>query len=622
LGETAHVASIELGPAQPLPTRESRAEPSLRLLPVAVWLGGIVVLSATVRLAIAAATPAPWILPDELVYSELARSFAETAQFAVRGDPWSSWSFGPLYPILIAPLYEVATPATAYLLAKMVNCMLFSTAAVPAYFLSRRVLTRNAALLLAAGTVLVPSAVYTSKVMTESLAYPLFLVATLAIVRALEAPTWSRQLEAAAAIGAAALARGQLVVLWPAFLATLLLVTLLDQRDSGRTIELRALRSRLASYRTTWLITLAGVVAGVVASTTGFSDDVAGGHGEAFAGVPFSALAASFLYHIAELDLYLGMLPFAATAIVCTLAFRRGAQDRGLRILCALTISVTVLLAAAAARYLVSVYRDVPDDYPVVFDRYMFYAAPLFFIAFLVWLERGLPRPSGRRVVWIGGLAAALPLILPYADLLTGRTWGANSSSVGLVPWGILRSLTDTLFAVYAALVIGGACLAYVFVRSDSGRRLLFFAAANLVIVNLLAQAGNSSVAHRALRLGVGASSERGWIDDAVGKSANVDVLWSGLRTRGARGWHPIWQNEFFNGSIGRVYHLHEPMLYALPSRRLEAVRGALYLPGGERFVAQYVLTDAATPVVGERIAANEATRMVLYRVDGPVRLR
>src|SRR5207249_46266 len=140
----------------------------------------------------------------------------------------------------------------------------------------------------------------------------LFLVAVLAIVRAVEARTWRRELEATAAIALAVLARGQLVVLFPAFVLTLLAVTLLDQRDTGRRTDLRRLRAALAAYRTTWVIALVGATAIVVASMTGLSDHLAGGHGEAFAGVPVSALAASFFYHIAELDLYLGMLPFAA----------------------------------------------------------------------------------------------------------------------------------------------------------------------------------------------------------------------------------------------------------------------------------------------------------------------
>ena len=42
----------------------------------AVWLALIVGLSTIVRVAIGLGVPSPWILPDEILYSDLARSIA------------------------------------------------------------------------------------------------------------------------------------------------------------------------------------------------------------------------------------------------------------------------------------------------------------------------------------------------------------------------------------------------------------------------------------------------------------------------------------------------------------------------------------------------------------------
>ena len=42
----------------------------------AAWLGLLVAASTVVRGAVGARVPTPWILPDELVYSELAKSIA------------------------------------------------------------------------------------------------------------------------------------------------------------------------------------------------------------------------------------------------------------------------------------------------------------------------------------------------------------------------------------------------------------------------------------------------------------------------------------------------------------------------------------------------------------------
>ena len=45
-------------------------------LPAWVWLAAIVTLSILVRLALARRMVAPWIMVDELIYSELAKSAA------------------------------------------------------------------------------------------------------------------------------------------------------------------------------------------------------------------------------------------------------------------------------------------------------------------------------------------------------------------------------------------------------------------------------------------------------------------------------------------------------------------------------------------------------------------
>jgi len=600
----------------------ARARTAAGRLPAAVILLGIVVMSATLRLVVAAQSAAPWIVPDELVYSHLARSFAATGHFAIRGQPFSAWSFGPLYPVVISPLYRIADPMTAYFLVKLLNCLLFSLAAVPAYLLARRFLTRQRALILSALAVFIPSAVYTSKVMTESLAYPLFLLAVLGIVRALDSPSHSREASAVAAIAMATLARGQLIVLLPAFGLTAVILAVLDERDAGSGRDLRKILRRLAVHRVVWISSIALAASLLATSLLGLSGEVAGGHGEAFAGVSAVQLLESIAFHIAQLDLYLGVLPFAAMTVICAFAFRRGSGDRSLRILCALTITTTALLAAAAARYLLAVYATAPDPYIRVYDRYEFYVVPLFLIVFFVWLQRDLPRPGGKVTPLIGIAAGGLIAILPYAHLLNGREWGTSSSSVALVPLAIVRQLTGTTVAVYAVVLVGAACLAHAFAYSTNARSLLLLIVVSFAVLNLSVQAGNSGVSQRALRAGIGNQTARDWVDQAVGGRGQVAAIWSGVRGRGWKGWYTIWENEFFNASVGKVYDLREPMRYKLPSVQLHRSGLALFLPNGNKFVAKYVLTDMRTPVIGVRIATDAATGMVLYRVDGPVRLR
>src|SRR4029453_9716385 len=152
---------------QPLPyeggSQLKDAERALSRIPVAVWLLGIVALSALFRYWLARSSPTPWIMPDEYIYAELSRSLADTGHFSVNGAAMATWSYGPLYPLLIAPAWSLTGSATtASAPIQLINSILMSTAAVSAYYLGRRVLHKQLSFFLALLTVLVPSMVYSS----------------------------------------------------------------------------------------------------------------------------------------------------------------------------------------------------------------------------------------------------------------------------------------------------------------------------------------------------------------------------------------------------------------------------------------------------------------------------
>ena len=72
-------------------------------VPAWVWLAGIVALSIVIRVALARRMVAPWIMVDELVYSELAKSFAAGREFLLREV--TSTGYGFVYPVLISPAW-------------------------------------------------------------------------------------------------------------------------------------------------------------------------------------------------------------------------------------------------------------------------------------------------------------------------------------------------------------------------------------------------------------------------------------------------------------------------------------------------------------------------------------
>ena len=196
----------------------------VRAVPAWAWLTGIVVVSAALRYVLGRRMLAPWIMVDELIYSELAKSFAAHGHFLIRDQPAGA-SYGFVFPVLISPAYRLfASVPDAYAAAKAIGSVLMSLAAVPAYFLARRVLERPLALVAAALSVAIPSMLYTGTLMTENAFYPVFLCVALVLVRMLERPTARNQLGVLALCIVAYETRQQALALFPAVLTAPLLL--------------------------------------------------------------------------------------------------------------------------------------------------------------------------------------------------------------------------------------------------------------------------------------------------------------------------------------------------------------------------------------------------------------
>ena len=193
------------GPLQRALPRRLRSNPQL----TAIVVGGAVfnrLLAIPIR--------SPRIFGDELIYWQLARGFAWTGHFTVRGG--ATPRYGVVYPALVALAQRIGGDQTsAYAVAQGLNAVIFSLTAIPVYAIAARVLPRRQALLAAGLAVVVPSCVLTSAIMTENAFYPVFATSALLMLRALERPSAARQLLVAASVGVAFLVRAQAVVLLP-----------------------------------------------------------------------------------------------------------------------------------------------------------------------------------------------------------------------------------------------------------------------------------------------------------------------------------------------------------------------------------------------------------------------
>jgi glycosyltransferase involved in cell wall biosynthesis len=589
--------------------RNGRPEPSppiprsrLARIPPWVWLTALVVFSAVFRYGLSRRVVAPWIMVDELIYSELAKSFAATGHFLIRDVHHGA--YGAVYPLLIAPAWRVfSSVPDAYAAAKTIGSVLMSLTAIPVYFIARRLLSPLWSLLAAALAIAVPSMMYTGTLMTETVFYPVFACVALALVLALERPTVTRQLVLLATCLLAFLTRSQAIVLIPAIATAPLLLAWLDRRRLVRVVnEFRALYAVLA------VAVLGALVVELARGKSPF--DVLGsysttGHADYHPGQVLKWL----LYHTSELDLYLGIVPFAAVLLLTALA---RSLDRPLRVFLAATLPLTAWLLLEVAAFASALS-------PRVEERNMFYVAPLFFIALLAWIERGMPRPA-RAAAVAAVVAAALPGALPYHQLI-GTS--AEADTLALLPLWWIQETFVSPNTIGIIVVVAAAVQSLVFLTISPRYALVLPA---LVLAWFaFATERIERFDHGFPKASVGAlfqgmtTSRRDWIDAAVGRDASVAFVYSGRDP--TQQPLPLWENEFFNRSVGPVYDLKQPSMGGLPETHVtHRADGVLLLPSGAPVRSRYVLTDTSVPLAGKVIGIDEVRGTVLRRTpDGLV---
>jgi hypothetical protein len=583
-------------------------------VPAWVWLSLLVAISAVIRSTLAFRDPAPWIFQDELLYSELAKSFAATGHFAIRENAGAG-GFGIVYPALISPAWALfkKVPA-AYDAAKAINAVTMSLAAVPVYLLARRLVGRGLALAAAVLVLALPGMVYTSTIMTENAFFPVFLFWVLALVLALERPTAVRQVAVVLLTFVAYETRNQAAVLVPALVTAIVLVILFEAWDDDRRFAVAVAR-RAAAFGVTWAALAVGI-GGYLAFEIGskgktLSNALLGGYSVLTeSSYSVHETARWFLYHAGELDFAVGVLPFAAFIVLVVAALRRRPRTREARIFAAVALSASVWLLLEVAAFATTGYGQQ------IQERNLFYLEPLFLIALVAWAAGVLPRSP--RLTGAGALiAAALPGVVPYSSFL-GPNEVANA--FGLLPLWRAVSRGDVapshLTEVIVLAALAGGLLFLLLPRRLAlvapAVVLLYLAAVNSPVV------GKTRLTSLESRHG-GVQAPRDWIDRAVGTKPRVAAIWTGAP---GLNFVTLWDNEFFNRSVGTVYNLHGPP-DGLPQETItiDPRDGVARDLRGKIIRAQYVLTDKSLKVAGQTIATDPGLGMALYRVAGPVRL-
>lgn len=563
-----------------------------RRVPVWAWLAGIVVVSAVFRGWLGSRMPAPFIFTDELQFQENARSLAGGGWLRVRGEPFGIASV--LYPLTIAPAYALFDSLPdAYAAARSINAVVMSLAAVPAYLLARRVLPAGLSIGAAVLAVALPSLAYTGTIMSENVFYPAFLLAAWALVRALETPSIANQAVLLGACGVGVLARVQGLALGLAAVTAPLLLGAIARRS-------------LRPFAPLYGVVGAGavLVVAVQLARGGSLSSLFGAYkvvGEESYDV-VDVLRFLF-WHVAELDLYVGVFPLAAFIL---LVARARTLEPAAQAFVAASLALAgwtlVVVAAFASRF-----ADAIEE------RNMFVVAPLLLTGLLVWVDRGAPRPRALGIA-AAAVAAILPALIPFERFLQLKV---RSDTLMIVPlWNLQDSITLPRLdeAVLAAGLAAGVLFVLVprrWAPALPAAVLAYFALATQPI-----QAGPHGMelaAAGALFDGIRVP-QRDWIDRAVPDDAEVAALWTGLPHR-----FTVNQNEFFSRSVGPVYTLGGPMPGGLPETVVttDEQTGEIRREDGSVVRAEYAVADGSVALDGTPIARDEWLGLTLYRTNG-----
>jgi hypothetical protein len=571
-------------------TADSAAQPGRRLQ-LRAWpqLTAVVVGGAVFNGLLAVPIRSPRIFGDELIYWQLARGFAWTGHFTVRGG--AAPRYGVVYPALLGLVQRLGSDQTsAYALAQGLNAVIFSLTAVPVYFIAARVLQRRYALLAALLAVVLPSCVLTSTIMTENAFYPLFVTSALLMLRALERPSAARQLLVAASTGAAFLVRAQAVVLLPSYLLAAVLLAVTTSRGRWPSALAASLRQQAPTIA---ILALAGVAGSAIRgrSTLG----------------PYHVLVTSYglrpfvhwgLANLADIELYLGVIPLAAFGILLVQAFSSADMSAELRRLVLLTACLGAGLFVTVAALSAS-----PYGLGRTHERNLFYLAPLVLISFFAWLDAGLPRPRGTATV-VAVALVLLPLTIPVSAL------GSSGEDGLALVWWEDRG-TPPRHAI-AEMVLVAAVAAAVFLLSRRPTVMLGICLAALTIVLV---AGERHAA-RSVAAGRVTWRDAAWIDRAVGPDARVAALWGVTKADFQYSRiKELWADEFFNRSVRDVASADGPLPDGLPVEKLR-IRSNGCLEAAFPWTPQYALVETERPLTAPVVRISPSKRAVLYRLD------
>lgn len=479
---------------------------------------------------------------DELRYERLAATIARTHSLVPRIHAALVESWAQLYPALIAPVFHHRYGPQDVHAAHLVNAWVWSSACVPAFLLARKVL-RNSwpAYLVAALTVAMPWAIYSSMLLTEVAAYPAFLWAMLLMNRSVSRPSRRNDALVLAGLALAFFARTALLSL-----ALVLPLAILGFEFRRR----RSLKEALGSHAVLVAAYVLLAIAAIALKAVGRFSRIYGiyGHFTGHAHFLSSAYFGSLFEHYATFALGLGILPlvFGTAWMIQTVA--RGTIHAEAEAFAWLAIVLAILIPAQTTSF------DDVYNVSAAFDRFLIYLVPLLLIGTLAAVI------EQRLRVW-ALLPAALVLVCGYVTgAIPAFTWSQfphiNPDTPASSFYRPLANVMGGLGGARVLLVVTTLIVAAVGVGIS--QRPIRALAVAYIVVSLPLQTwylldrffSEPGWSGRAVTAQVHGSLD--WVDAAVGSNAQVTMVPYPV----SGGWfssQQYWRDlEFWNRSVTR----------------------------------------------------------------------
>ncbi len=300
-------------------------------------------------------------------------------------------------------------------------------------------------------------------------------------------------------------------------------------------------------------------------------------------------------------------IPLVALGVLTWEMLRGREHDARVRALVATAVAYLVVTVVEVSAFASRFVEHVTE-------RQLLSVAPPAFVAFAVWLHRGVPRPQPVTSL-IALVLAASALLLPLGRVTAEAVYADAPSMISLerLSHHIGQDTFEAVYTVAAALVL---LLAVVLPRRGGS------ALAALVAIAL---AAGSLVASFQIRDRSQVERERTFADastDWIDASGARDVA---LVLTGARFWPSAWEELFWNSSIRQVVRLPGVESPGIVAEVVAAPRadGRIEARSGDLVAAAYVVAPTSLSVIGEPVAtlpsSFEQPGMVLWRATAPL---